>query len=189
MRQGLWVPVLCALLVGLVGCKGEQAEVVELEPVAEAPVAAAEPAQDVVFSEDFENGEAGRWSSVTIVQGGAGGSKYAAQGAVREEGGNPEYWGLGLTVDGELTLRLDIRYDKAPTSVQIVTFAEQAEDNFHLQITELEPGRWHHVQAKVASFSSWGDGSVLGDKMQNINIWVQGAEGDSFRIDNVKLYR
>lgn len=187
MKQWVWVPVVCVMVAGLLGCRAEE-EVVELVPVGEAPAAPAKPERDVLFGEDFESGEAGRWTSVTIVRGGAGGSTYAAQGTV-VEGRNPEYWGVNLAVDGELTLSLDVYFDGAPTSLQVMTFAEKAANNFRLEVTDLQPGRWHHVEGRLADFFSWEGGSLVGDVMQSLNIWVQGNAGDTFRFDNVKLFR
>ncbi len=160
-----------------------------------AQAAAGPHPQGILFSEDFESGTlpvrlgGSGWSSVTIVEGGAGGSKYAAQGTVREEGFNPEYWGLALTVDDRLTLSLDIYFDKQPTAVNVRTFAEEAYENFGFGLQDLEPGRWHHVESKVATWRAYTGDPIGDDVMQNVNIWVQGTEGDTFRIDNVKIYR
>jgi len=189
-----------AVASALLGCQGERAEEVpevELVPEAEVPVppapeveapAPAAPEPEVLFSEDFESGDVGRWTSVTIVEGGAGGSKYAVQGTV-EEGANPEYWGLALAVDGELTLSLDIFFDAPPVELQIITFAQTAANPFRLPRADLSPGRWHHVEVQLAGLCSWDGGSLVGDTIQNINIWVQGPAGSTFRFDNVKVYR
>ena len=206
MRQWVWLVVVLAGMVAL-GC-GRKEEAPRAAPpppkavpeqVAPAPAAPTAPAEgsaavtapaepEVLFSEDFESGEVGRWTSLTIVEGGAGGSKYAGQGTVAE-GKNPEYWGLDLTVDDKLTLSLDIYFDASPTELQIMSFAQKANNNFRFQQSNLEPGRWHHIEAKLADFFSWDGGSLAGDTIQSINIWVQGTSGDTFRIDNVKLYR
>lgn len=202
MGQRLWLVVLVVGTLAF-GCEKKpaapgpppgpapRAEVAPAPP-AEAPAAEAPPAEapaaekEVLFSEDFESGEPGPWTGVTIVEGGAGESKFAAQGTV---GKNPEYWGVDLTVDDQLTLSLDLYLDGPPSPVQVITFAKEANDNFRYELGNLTPGRWHHVEVKVAKFFSWQDGSLVGDTMQNLNIWVQGPEGSTFRFDNVVLYR
>ena len=162
---------------------------VAAEPVPERPAAEAEAAEkEVLFSEDFESGEVGRWTSITIVEGGAGGSKYAAQGTVAE-GRNPEYWGLDLVVDDALTLSLDIFFEAPVTELQVMTFAKNSSNNFRFQQADLAPGRWHHIEAGLADFFSWDGGSLRGDTIQSINIWVQGTAGDAFRVDNIVLSR
>jgi len=123
---------------------------------------------------------------VTIVEGGAGGSKYAAQGTA---GKNPEYWGLDLLVDDALTLSLDIYFDGPISELQILSHAQEANENFRYQQQALSPGRWHHIEGKLADFFSWEGDSLVGDTMDNVNVWVQAAPGTTFRIDNVTLYK
>lgn len=166
-----------------------QAEVAPRPPASESSAAeapAAEKPKEVLFSEDFESGEADGWTGVTVVEGGAGDSKFAAQGTV---GKNPEYWGLDLTVDERLTLSLDLYLEGPPSPVQILTFAKNANDNFRYQLRNLSPGRWHHIEVRLAEFFAWEGGSLVGDTMRNINIWVKGPPGSTFRLDNVMLYK
>ena len=189
MRIGFWfVAVLAGM--ALLGCGGEEEPPVAAVPAAEeAPAVVTGPTEkEVLFREDFESGEVGRWSSITIVAGGAGGSKYAAQGTVAE-GKNPEYWGLDLAVDDVLTLSLDIFFEGPVTELQIMTFAKNASNNFRFQQADLGPGRWHHIEVRLANFFSWDGGSLVGDSIQSINIWVQGTAGDAFRVDNIVVYR
>ncbi len=204
MRIRLWFVAVLAGMV-LLGCGREEErpvaapsppspgppprEVAAVPAAEEEPAVATEPAEkEVLFSEDFESGEVGRWSSITIVEGGAGGSKYAAQGTVAE-GKNPEYWGLDVAVDDALTVSLDIFFDGPVTELQIMTFAKNASNNFRFQQADLAPGRWHHIEARLADFFSWDGGSLVGDTIQSINIWVQGTAGDAFRVDNIVVYR
>lgn len=204
MRIRLWSVAVLAGMV-LLGCGREEErpaaapsppsreppprEAAAVPAAEEEPAVATEPAgKEVLFREDFESGEVGRWSSITIVEGGAGGSKYAAQGTVAE-GKNPEYWGLDVAVDDALTLSLDIFFEGPVTELQIMTFAKNASNNFRFQQADLGPGRWHHIEARLADFFSWDGGSLVGDTIQNINIWVQGSPGDTFRIDNVVISR
>lgn len=197
MKHWVWTWVaLIGVLAAVVGCQvpeSPEAQEVELVLQAEAPAAAeaeeaVTAAREVLFSEDFESGGAGRWSSVTVVEGGAGGSKYAAQGTVAE-GKNAEYWGLDVAVDDALTLSLDIFFEGPVTELQIMTFAKNASNNFRFQQADLGPGRWHHIEATLADFFSWDGGSLVGDTIQSINIWVQGTAGDAFRVDNIVVYR
>jgi len=166
-----------------------QAEVAPRPPASESSAAeapAAEKPKEVLFSEDFESGEADGWTGVTVVEGGAGDSKFAAQGTV---GKNPEYWGLDIVAEPSITVSLDIYLEGPPASMQILTFAKKAQDNFHYEIQNLSPGRWHHIEASLAEFSSWSGATLIGDTIQNINIWVKGPPGSTFRLDNVMLYK
>jgi len=203
MKERMWLAVLVAVvaLVVTVGCGKESAPAADpasppsrpaaevTAPAAPAPEVATEVEpvkKEVLFSEDFESGEVGRWSNVTIVEGGAGGSKYAGQGTV---GKNPEYWGLELPVDENLKLSLDIYSETPITELQIISHAKTANGNFRLQQSSLSPGRWHHIEARVADFFAWEGGSLVGDTIDNVNIWVQGMPESTFKFDNVTLFK